>query len=238
MVLEGDRVPEGALVFVPPSEPLADAAELGAPPALAELNEYIDDTDMRFVSISDMEGLLRRAASGNCECLDSSDMIPGDNLGVSISSTAMLSLLDRRLFTSAANGNRHESAALDFVEYDEEVLDREREGGGIEMLARSACVVVVPGSAYLPLRLEAALKGPTGSRTAEGARVFLLGRRVELEVFAGFGMERELLAAAELDVDSDATEDEAKFRFSGSVPGGREMSRLPGSRICIIPPPW
>lgn len=97
------------------------------------------------------------------------------------------------------------------------------------MLARSACVVVVPGSAYFPLRLDAAFKGPTGRRAVEGARVFILGRRVELDALAGFGIEIEV--AAELDVDSVATEDEAEFKFSGSVPG-----EIPGCRVSIIPP--
>ena len=54
-------VPEGALVFVPVplSDPFVEAAELGAPPALAEVNEYIDETDIRFGSKS------RRAGSGS-----------------------------------------------------------------------------------------------------------------------------------------------------------------------------
>lgn len=100
------------------------------------------------------------------------------------------------------------------------------------MLARSACVIVVPGSANFPLRLDAAFKGPTGSRAVEGARVFVLGRRVELDALAGFGMEMEV--AGELDDDSaDATEDAAEFKFSGSVPGGSE---IPGSRVSIVPP--
>jgi hypothetical protein len=86
-------VPEGVLVLapVPLSDPVADAPELGAPPALAEVNEYIDETDIRFVSKS------RIAGSGSWECLDSSAIMPGDNLGVSKSSTAISSLLVLRL---------------------------------------------------------------------------------------------------------------------------------------------
>ena len=36
----------------PGSEPFADAVELGAPPALTDVKEYIEDTDMRFGSRS------------------------------------------------------------------------------------------------------------------------------------------------------------------------------------------
>jgi hypothetical protein len=81
---------------VPASEPFADAAELGTPPARTELREYIDDTDMRFVSISEIEGLVRRAGSGSAPCFDSSPIVPGLSLGVVKSSTAMSSALPFR----------------------------------------------------------------------------------------------------------------------------------------------
>lgn len=91
----GDSAPEFDLVLYPTSEPFADAAELCTPPpALTELNEYMEDTDIRFDSISGMDGRARREASGSCDTFESSDIIPGDNLGVSISSTAISSLLD------------------------------------------------------------------------------------------------------------------------------------------------
>lgn len=97
----GDIAPVGVLVVVvvpdPSSDPLADAAELGAPPARAELREYIEETDIRFASMSDMEGRWRRAASGSCESFDSSLMMPGERRGVSTSSTATLSVLVRLL---------------------------------------------------------------------------------------------------------------------------------------------
>lgn len=60
-----DNVPDAALAVVPISDPFADAAELGAPPALTELREYMEDTDMRFESISDIDGLGRNAGSGS-----------------------------------------------------------------------------------------------------------------------------------------------------------------------------
>jgi hypothetical protein len=94
--LVGDKDPVDALLFVPvpTSEPFADAAELGAPPTLAELREYIEDTDMRFGSISDIDGLERRAGSGSGECFVSSAIVLEANRGVSKSSTAKSSLLD------------------------------------------------------------------------------------------------------------------------------------------------
>jgi hypothetical protein len=66
----GDNVPEVArdVKPVPDSDPLADAAELGAPSPLAELSEYIEETDMRFTDLdskSDIEGFGLRAGSGN-----------------------------------------------------------------------------------------------------------------------------------------------------------------------------
>jgi len=78
--LLGDNAPDAARVFAPASDPFADAAELGGPPARTELSEYIDDTDMRFVSNSGIEGLGLRAGSGRCAYLDSSAIIPGESL--------------------------------------------------------------------------------------------------------------------------------------------------------------
>ncbi len=82
----GDRGPAGVRVFdpVPTSDPFADAAELGAPPARAELREYIEDTDMRLVSNSGIEGLARSAASGSWYVASSFvPMLPADIFGVS-----------------------------------------------------------------------------------------------------------------------------------------------------------
>ena len=153
-LLFGDNVPDVDGTLYPPSDPLADAAELGAPPALADPNEYIDETDIRFVSMSGIDGRDRRAASGNCECFGSSAMTPGDSLGVSKSpSTAISSLLPRLLSGLLACTCVPDSDERDNVLYDEEVRVRDREsegGGGMEILARSACVIVVPGSAYRP----------------------------------------------------------------------------------------
>ena len=42
----GDNVPD--VEFPPVSEPLAEGAELGKVPALAELKESIEDTEARF----------------------------------------------------------------------------------------------------------------------------------------------------------------------------------------------
>lgn len=63
--LFGDKVPDVDLVVVPGSDPFAEAAELSTPPALAELSEYIDEIDIRFVSFSVIERLGPRAASGS-----------------------------------------------------------------------------------------------------------------------------------------------------------------------------
>ena len=61
-----DKGPDGVRVLdpVPASEPFADAAELGAPPARTELREYIEDTDIRFVSTASADGFGRSAGSG------------------------------------------------------------------------------------------------------------------------------------------------------------------------------
>ncbi len=72
-LLEG-RANDADLVpgTVPGSDPLAEAAELGAPPARREFSEYMDDTDMRFKSASDIVDI------GRWFC--SSDIAPKDNL--------------------------------------------------------------------------------------------------------------------------------------------------------------
>lgn len=93
----GDNVPGADLPVAPFSDPFADAAELGAPPALTELREYMDDTDIRFPSISVIEAFGRNAASGNWVCFESSAIAPAVNLGVSKSSTAISSRLVRLL---------------------------------------------------------------------------------------------------------------------------------------------
>jgi hypothetical protein len=66
---------------VPVSDPLADVAELGAPPALAELREYMEDTDIRLFSLSapEFRGLI--ADSGNGDGRLPSVMMLGDSLG-------------------------------------------------------------------------------------------------------------------------------------------------------------
>lgn len=89
----GDKVADAVLDDVPVSDPFAEAAELGAPPALTELSEYMEDTDIRFESRSDVDGLDRNAGSGSCTCFASSAIVPCISLGVSKSSTAKSSLL-------------------------------------------------------------------------------------------------------------------------------------------------
>jgi hypothetical protein len=79
-------VPDAGLV--PASDPLAEAGELCTPPALGELNEYIEEVDIRFPSDSATEPRRLKAASGNGRCLDISAMLPAANLGVSKSSMA------------------------------------------------------------------------------------------------------------------------------------------------------
>jgi len=77
-ILFADNVPAGVRVFVPvpTSEPFADAAELGIPPARTEPSEYIEETDVRLFSRSGTEGRGRRAGSGRqLYVLDSSAML-------------------------------------------------------------------------------------------------------------------------------------------------------------------
>lgn len=101
LLVFGDSAPDGVLdpiavavvAPVPGSDPLAEAIELGAPPARAELREYIEETDILFESNSETDGLCLNAGSGKESFCVSSAMIPGESFGVSISSTAKSSLL-------------------------------------------------------------------------------------------------------------------------------------------------
>ncbi len=79
-------LPEAGLV--PGSDPVTEAAELGPPPALAELKEYIEDVNIRFASGSAMEPRGFKAASGKEGCLEMSAMLPAASFGVSKSSIA------------------------------------------------------------------------------------------------------------------------------------------------------
>jgi hypothetical protein len=101
MPFVGDKAPDTdtALVFVPvpTSEPFAEAAELGTPPARAELREYTEEMDIRFELMSDRDGRERTAESGSSGCFEASAIMPGESLGVSKSSTATSSLLVVRL---------------------------------------------------------------------------------------------------------------------------------------------
>lgn len=136
--MAGDNAPEAVLALVPVSDPLADAAELRAPPALTELSEYMEDTDIRFESKSVIDGFGLNAESGSEECFESSAIVPDTSRGVSKSSIAT-SLLLRLLRRSEPCLQL--SAVIRFRWlYVEEVLDLiegRRSGGGIEMLARS-----------------------------------------------------------------------------------------------------
>lgn len=164
-------------MFAPPSEPFADAAELGTPPARTELNEYIDDTDIRFdESKSDMEGRGRSAPSGNCGCFVSSVIFPGESLGVS-KSTAISSLLDLLLVNSDPC---LEYSPPDIMLYGDDVRDFGG-GGGIEMLARSEFVSVVPGSAFRLLRLDKGFRLETGDKVFDRLLESDRGREVEEE---------------------------------------------------------
>ena len=68
IALVGDKLIGALLAVVPLSEPFADAAELGVPPALTEESEYIEETDILFESISVIDGLGLNAGSGSCGC--------------------------------------------------------------------------------------------------------------------------------------------------------------------------
>lgn len=171
-------VVDTALVDIPTpaSDPFAEAAELGTPPALAELSEYIEDTDMRFESISDVDVLGRNARSGGWEGFESSAMAPGVDLGGSKSSTAISSLLVFLLDPNPCFQNSAVSGVCWL--YVEEILDRMEglgEGDGIEMLARSEWMSLVPGSAYGPFLLDAELEREAEDRLWEAVRVLSLG---------------------------------------------------------------
>ncbi len=131
--------------LVPASDPLVEVAELCTPPALAELKEYIEDVDMRFPSFSAPDAREFKAASGNEGCLDVSAMIPAANLGVSKSSMADSGrgLPVPPVQTSEFSEGRR------WLNVDEgrDLMVGRAEGGGIEILARSAWASVVPGSA-------------------------------------------------------------------------------------------
>jgi hypothetical protein len=86
MALPPGMAPDGGLV--PGSDPLAEAAELCTPPALAEVKEYIEDVDMRLPSVSAADARRFKAASGNEGCLYRSARLPPANFGVSESSIA------------------------------------------------------------------------------------------------------------------------------------------------------
>jgi len=72
--------------LVPASDSVAEAAGLGAPPALAGLEEYIEEVDTRFPSDSAARLRGLKAASGNKGCLERSAIMPAANFGVSKSS--------------------------------------------------------------------------------------------------------------------------------------------------------
>jgi len=131
--------------LVPGSDPLAEAAELCTTPARAELKEYTEDVDMRFLSDSTAEPRGFKAASGKDGCLGMSAMLPAANFGVSKSSIADsgrgLPVLPVQT-SEFSDGRRWLN-----VEDGRDLIVGRPEGGGIEILARSACVSVVPGSA-------------------------------------------------------------------------------------------
>lgn len=116
----GESAPEAVLVFVPASEPLVELGpDAGPPTALAEFIEYIEDTDRRLFSPSEIEGL--DFASGTSDILASSAMVELNRGVLSKSSTAISSLLALRL---ALNPCLKISAALGVRElYVEEVRD-------------------------------------------------------------------------------------------------------------------
>ena len=80
--------------------------------------------------------------------------MPGDNLGVSKSSTAISSLLVFRLGPDPCAQSPETLVRWLYVEEFRDLGAGRAEGGGIEMLARSEWASVVPGSAYRPFRLD------------------------------------------------------------------------------------
>lgn len=123
----------------------------------------MDDTDMRFWPISGIEGLVRSVGSGGGAGLLSSIMIPGESLGVSPSSTAQSSLLVLLLSPVELRRGHDSTTGLRWL-YEEEVLDFAadglRWGDGIEMLAQSEWVSVVPGSACRLFLVVVGARGP------------------------------------------------------------------------------
>lgn len=154
-------VPDGVLEGTPGpySEPVTEPAELGTPPARTEVSEYTDDADMRFESASDIDCRGLDAGSGSSGCRVSLAIFPAGKRGVSRSSTALSSWLSLRLPFWLCVCCRISGAPDVTWLYADEVRDRGRgraKGGGIEMLARSEWVVVVPGSACRPFLVECA----------------------------------------------------------------------------------
>lgn len=179
-LLPCDNEPDVVRDFVaaPESDPLMEAPGLFVPPppALTELREKTEETDMRFASISDIDGVGLRGASGKWGRFPSSAMVPAESRGVSKSSTAISSLLVRLLelppCLQASVCTRPLVLSVDDV--------RERgtglvEGGGIEILARSALVSVVPGSAYRPFLETTELALEADDRLCEFLRAFNFG---------------------------------------------------------------
>ena len=78
----------------PLTEPLVDVGGPVAPPALAEVNEYNEEVDMRLLSpllrlLLVTDSGLRAPRSGSADCLLASDILRSENrLGASYSSTA------------------------------------------------------------------------------------------------------------------------------------------------------
>jgi hypothetical protein len=139
-------LPEGGLELV--SEPFTEAAEL-RPPALAEFNEYMDDVDILFVSRSELDPLCLTAGSGNDGYLYESIILPAANFGVSESSIANSG---RGLPVLVVQTSEASDGLRACVKVDEgrDFTVSLAEGGGIEMLTRSAYTSVVPGSACRP----------------------------------------------------------------------------------------
>jgi hypothetical protein len=131
--------------LVPVSDPFAELAELGTPPALAEFKEYIEEVDMRFPSDSAVVLRGLKAASGNEGCLERSTILPATNFGVSKSSITDSGLglpVPPDQISELSDGLRWLN-----VEDGRDLTVGLAEGGGIDILARSACASVVPGSA-------------------------------------------------------------------------------------------
>ena len=101
----------------------------------------MDDADIRFESMSDIEALGRSAGSGNAECFESFAMMVigiGGNLGVSKSSTAvsLLLVLLFGLIPCLQISAKPDVCTLQ-VEEVRDLAEGLADGGGIEMLARS-----------------------------------------------------------------------------------------------------